>query len=319
MVYLRLEMVVILQILGDLVIRLGFFYAFIALGFLVTRIGSIKAKLNKVVTFALINFMMPLLIIDTLLTANPTSILEVLGILLFTVFIHLFGFTLMYIRLRKTDIQKKEKGAYLLTVTFNNGIFLPLPIALMFIGEIAVPVIAIYSISQMIMLATLGTFMGSAYSENQDDRKAMLKKALTFPPLIAVVIALILLLSGVAIPSFIEPILDGNSFVTTYLALFAVGLSLGAQDIIKKSRYVYETIAIRQFVVPITVGLLLIFAGLTQLVSSVILLQAMMPAAVFTVIYSSALELDSESAATIVTLGTLVLLPIVPFMPLLFG
>ena len=113
--------------------------------------------------------------------------------------------------------------------------------------------------------------------------------------------------------------MDGNTLVTTYLALFAVGLSLGSQEVIKRSKHVYETIAIRQFIVPLTVGVLLLFAGLSHLVSSVILLQAMMPAAVFTVIYSSALELDSESAATIVTLGTLLLLPVIPFMPLLFG
>lgn len=308
-----------LQILGDLVFRLGLFYAFIAFGYLVTKIDEIKIRLNKVVTFALINFMMPLLIIDTLLTANPTSLYEVIGILLFTIFIHVFGFLLMLLRLRNSPLLKKEQGAYLLTVTFNNGIFLPLPIALIFIGEVAVPVIALYSISQMIMLATLGTLMGSAYSENQDDKGAMLKKALTFPPLIAVVIAMILLLSGLTIHPIIEPFLDGNSLVTTYLALFAVGLSLGAQDGIKRSNHVYETIAIRQFIVPFVVGILLLFAGLSSLVNDVLLLQAMMPAAVFTVVYSTALGLDAESAATIVTLGTLVLLPIVPFLPLILG
>jgi len=312
-------MVFRLQVIDDFAVRLVLFYGFIAFGYIVTKIGPIKVKLNKAITFLLINFMMPLLIIDTLLNANPTSLFEVLGVLLFTIFIHMFGFSLMFIRLWNTSLQKKEQGAYLLTVTFNNAIFLPLPIALMFIGEVAVPVIALYSISQMIMLATLGTFMGSAYSENQDDRKAMLKKALTFPPLIAVVIAGFLLISGISVPAIIEPILDANTLVTTYLALFAVGLSLGAQDIIKRSRQVYETIAIRQFIVPFVVGVLLLFAGLSQLVSSVILLQSLMPAAVFTVIYSSALGLDSETAATIVTLGTIVLLPIVPFMPLLLG
>ncbi len=308
-----------LQVLGDLVIRLGFFYAFISFGYLTTRIRKIGGPLNKGITSLLINIMMPLLIIETLLTANPTSTFDIFGIILFTFFIHFLGLVIMYTRLRNATLAKKEQGAYLLTATFNNALFLPLPIGLILLGEVAVPVIAIYSISQMILLATLGTFLGSSYSEEEDDRNAMLRKALTFPPLLSVVIVGVLFFAGIGIPPALDSFFDANALITTYLALFAVGLSLGAQDVIKKSKYVIETIATRQLIVPVVVGLLLLLTDLSPLVQDVILLQAMMPAAVFTVVYATALGLDSESVATIVTTGTLVLLFAVPIMPLLFG
>ncbi len=304
--------------IGDLAIRLVLFYSFIAFGFLVTRAERIKNPLNKWITFILINIMMPLIIIDTLLTAAPSSLYELIGIIGFALLIQILGFSLMFARLRGKEIEKSEKGSHLLTVTFNNAIFLPIPLTLMFIGEIGIPVIAIYSITQMMLLATLGTFMGSAYSTNGDDTRAMVKKALTFPPLIAAAIGLILLLSGLSIPADVDPILEGNTFVTTYLALFAVGLSLGLKSTIKKSRFSYETIAVRQFIVPLVVGLLLIVAGLSVVTRNVILLQALMPPGVFTVIYASAMELDAETAATNVTLGTILLLPVVLLMPFLF-
>ncbi|MCK5150753.1 MAG: AEC family transporter [Candidatus Thorarchaeota archaeon] len=307
-----------MQMIGDLVIRMVLFYSFIAFGFLVTRIQRIKNPLNKWITFILINIMMPLIIIDTLLTAAPSSLYELVGIIGFALLIQILGFSLMFVRLRGKEIEKSEKGSHLLTVTFNNAIFLPIPLTLMFIGEIGIPVIAIYSITQMMLLATLGTFMGSAYSTNSDDTRAVVKKVLTFPPLIAAAIGLILLLLGLSIPPEVDPILEGNTFVTTYLALFAVGLSLGLKSTIKRSRFSFETIAVRQFIVPLVVGILLIVAGLSVVTRNVILLQALMPPGVFTVIYASAMELDAETAATNVTLGTILLLPVVLLMPFLF-
>jgi predicted permease len=224
----------------------------------------------------------------------------------------------MFIRLRGKEIEKSEKGSHLLTVTFNNALFLPVPLTLIFIGEVGIPPIAIYSITQMMLLATLGTFMASAYSTNGNDIQATMKKVLTFPPLLAAVIGLVLLLSGLIIPPEVEPILDGNSFVTTYLALFTVGLSLGLGSRIKRSRRSFETITIRQFVVPLVVGLLLLVAGFSAVTRNIILLQALMPPGVFTAIYASAMDLDAETAATNVTLGTILLLPVVLMMPFLF-
>lgn len=308
-----------MQLLGDLVIRLGLFYAFIMFGYILTRVERVKTQLNRAVTFVLINLMMPLLIITTLLTADSTVLSGAISIVFYALFIHLLGFGLMFVRLHNSGEERKTQGSYLLTATFNNALFLPLPIALMFIGDVAVPIIAVYSLTQMILLATLGTFIGSTYGENSGSRTAVLKKAFTFPPLIAVAIALILLISKISVPAVIVPVIDANTVLTTYLALFAVGLSLGTHSIISGSRYIYETIAVRQLIVPITVGILLFLTGLPNLLNNVIILQALTPAAVFTVVYSTALSLDSERAASVVTLGTFLFLPVVFLIPFLFG
>lgn len=308
-----------MQLSGDFVIQLGLFYTFILFGYIFARVEWVKTKLNRAVTSLLINLMMPLLIIATLLTADPTVLSGAIYIVFYALFIHLLGFSIMFIRLHNSESERKKQGAYLLTATFNNALLLPLPIALMFIGEVAIPVIAVYSITQMVLLATVGTFIGSAYGENGGNRTAVLKKALAFPPLIAVVIALILLVSRVSIPIVIAPILDANTLLTTYLALFAVGLSLGTRSMASGSRYTYEAIGVRQLIVPLVVGFLLVLTGLPSLLNNVIILEALAPAAVFTVVYSTALSLDSESAASVVTLGTLLFLPIVFLLPFIFG
>jgi hypothetical protein len=44
-----------------------------------------------------------------------------------------------------------------------------------------------------------------------------------------------------------------------------------------------------------------------------------MPAAVFNVVYAGAFELEIETAATVVTVGTILLLPVMLFLPLFMG
>jgi predicted permease len=45
----------------------------------------------------------------------------------------------------------------------------------------------------------------------------------------------------------------------------------------------------------------------------------MMPPAVLTVIFAGGFHLDAEIAASIVTVGTMLMLPVVPFLPFLFS
>jgi predicted permease len=47
----------------------------------------------------------------------------------------------------------------------------------------------------------------------------------------------------------------------------------------------------------------------------VLFIEALMPSAVIMVVYATDFGLDSESAATVVTLGTVILLPVVLFIP----
>ena len=308
-----------MQTLIDLSIKLGLFYVFIALGFLVARYYNKQKQLNKYVTFILINILLPILIIDTVMTAPSDILAELPMIVAFTILMHVLGFGLMYLRLHRSSIEKKTRGSMLLTTTFPNGIFIPVPLILLFIGESGIAVVAIFSMTQMILLAIVGTMIGSGYSDDKVGHKSMLRKVLLFPPFLAVILGLILSVIGFSVPVELDLAISYNGVATTYLALFVVGLGLGTKVAYDKVRMAIESISIRQLIVPVVVGILLLFAGLSDITSRVLLLEAMMPAAVITAIFAGSFKLDSETASTIVTIGTLLLLPIVPFMPLLFG
>ena len=147
-----------MQTLIDLSIKLGLFYVFIALGFLVARYYNKQKQLNKYVTFVLINILLPILIIDTVMTAPSDILAELPMIVAFTILMHVLGFGLMYLRLYRSSIENKTKGSMLLTTTFPNGIFIPVPLILLFIGESGIAVVAIFSMTQMILFAIFSAY-----------------------------------------------------------------------------------------------------------------------------------------------------------------
>jgi predicted permease len=161
--------------------------------------------------------------------------------------------------------------------------------------------------------------IGSRYSDTGTNWKDMAEQWLKFPPFIAVLLAIVLLFVGVTLPSEVVSILSFNGIITTYLSLITVGLGIGTRfskvDVIGG----LEVAAVRQLIVPILIAVLLLFLGLSDLATKVVIIEALMPPAVFTVVFAGGLKLDTESAATAVAVGTLLLLPVVPLLTILLG
>ena len=307
------------QTIVDTAIQFGLFYGFILIGYLVARLSGRGKEASHYLNLLLVNILIPILFIYTLLTAAPDTITELPTIMVIIILIQLLGPILMYLHLKRRDYDNSTKGVFYICVTFNNALFIPLPLVLMFVGPIGLPVVIIFSLTQMILLATLGSFMGAAFGGENEGYGKMTKDALTFPPFIAAIIAVILFLENIQIPSDFTYALSLSGPITTYLALVAVGLGIGVRFSLVEIRTALEVVGIRQILIPILVIPIIIFSGLSQLPASILILESLMPPAVLTVVYAKSFNLDSEKAATIVTVGTLFLLPIIFFVPFLFA
>jgi len=299
--------------------QFGLFYGFILIGYLVARLSGRGKEANHYLNLLLVNILIPILFIYTLITAAPDAITELPIIVAIIVLIHVLGPILMYLHLKRRDYDNSTKGVFYICVTFNNALFIPLPLVLMFVGAIGLPIVIIFSLTQMTLLATLGSFMGAAFGGDNGGYGKITKDALTFPPFIAAIIAVILFLVNIQIPGDVAYVLSFSGPITTYLALIAVGLGIGVRFSLVEIRAALEVVSIRQILIPILVIPVIIFSGLSQLPASILILESLMPPAVLTVVYAKSFKLDSEKAATIVTVGTLLLLPIIFFIPFLFA
>ncbi|TFH11507.1 MAG: hypothetical protein E4H14_00735 [Candidatus Thorarchaeota archaeon] len=124
------------QTIVDTAIQFGLFYGFILIGYLLTRLSGKGKEANHYLNLLLVNILIPILFIYTLLTASPDAITELSTIIAIALLVHLLGPVLMYLHLRRRDYDNSTKGVFYICVTFNNALFIPLPLVLMFVGTI---------------------------------------------------------------------------------------------------------------------------------------------------------------------------------------
>ena len=310
---------VAIQTIDVLLTQIALFYGFIIAGYLIARLSGKGQIINKHLNSLLINVLVPIIVFYALLTSTPTSLVEIPIFLAITVVIHLLGPALMYLRLRGRDINNQTKGSLLIGSTFTNALFVPLPLALMFLGPTAVPFVIMFSLTQMILFVSLGSVMGATFGGKEAGWQKIAKDALTFPPFLAAILSLILLGLNIGLPVDVAMILSYNSPLTTYLALVSVGLGVGVRFSLADVRTALNVVAIRQLIVPLLVLPIIIFSTLSQVPIQVLILESLMPSAILTVVYASGFDLDVEIASTIVTVGHLLLLPLIPILSFILG
>lgn len=289
------------------------------IGYLLARFSGRGQIVNRYLNSFLINILVPMLVFYVLVTSSPSSLVEVPVYLVMAITIHLLGTILIFLRLKRSEMDNQTKGSFYICSTFNNALFIPLPLVLMFLGPAGVPFVVLFSLTQMILLVTLGSFMGATFSEKAAGWNKIVQNALLFPPFLAAIFALVFLASGTSLPDPVSIALSYNSSITTYLALLSVGFGIGIRFSLADIRIALNVIAVRQFIIPVLVFPIILVSGLSQIPMQVLFLESLMPPAILTVVYASGFDLDVEIASTTVTVGTLLLLPLIPFFPLIFG
>ena len=312
-------LVVAIQTINALISQMALFYGFIVAGYLIARLSGKGQIVNKYLNSLLINILVPILFFHALLTSTPSSLVELPIFLVIAIAIHLFGPALIYLRLRSVEINYQTKGSLYITSTFTNALFVPLPLALMLLGPAAVPFVVMFSLTQMILLVTLGSVMGATFGGKEAGWKKIAKDAVIFPPFLAAIFSFILLGFNVGLPTDLAMLLSYNSTLTTYLALVAVGLGVGVRFSLADVKTALNVVIIRQLIIPLLVLPFILLSTLSQIPIQVLILEALMPPAILTVVYASGFDLDVEIASTTVTVGTLLLLPLIPILPFVLG
>ena len=302
----------------QLIVQFGLFYLLIMIGYLVARFSGKGATLNGYLTSLLVKLLVPVLTIYSILTVPPQALSELSEILILTILVHFMGPSILYLRLRRHKTDNATKGAFYTCVTFNNALFIPLPLVMMFFGQDGVPYVILFSVVQLFLFASLGSVIGSMFSEKGISGSEIAKRTLVFPPLFAAILATVLRLSGLTLPTTFASALSYTGPSTTYLSLITVGLGVGTgTSLIRDVRSTLEVVAVRQIIVPLLTLPIVVFSSLSALASQVLLIEAMMPPAVLSVVYAGWFKFNIEKAATIVTLGTLLLLLELPIVLLL--
>lgn len=161
-------------------------------------------------------------------------------------------------------------------VVFSNSGFVGIPLIQGILGDEYVFYVTMTMVTGTITFWTYGVYLMSG-----DKGEVSVKKILTNPNLIAVVVGLILFFAPVKLPYVLDRALTGMANLNTGLGMVILGATLGASNIglmITDTR-LYKAIALRLIVVPLVCIPILLFMPAPFEVRMVMMILAAVPAA----------------------------------------
>lgn len=129
------------------------------------------------------------------------------------------------------DGSRELKYAMMILLPLGNTSFVGIPLVRAILGEEAVRYAMVYDLlGSFLILSIYGTFMVAKYEAKNSDLNSILKKIVTFPPFIFIIISLVI---G-ELPNSIKPYVKTLADTLVPLALISVGYTLRIKSDYKK-------------------------------------------------------------------------------------
>jgi len=195
-------------------------------------------------------------------------------------------------------LEEKRLRAFMLAATFPNTAFLGYPFAYSLFGGAGLSYAVIYDqIGMFPFFITIGFFIAGG--------RESLRHSLRFPPLIALMAALLLNWWGIPFSGPVAKIIGVIGWTTLPLTIFIIGLKVrltASSDI----RPVLLCLFLRMMALPALLLLILHLLGKSGLPYKVTLMETAMPPALTTSILALQYRLDEDLAVSCISFGTVI-------------
>lgn len=283
-------------------------FLLILIGLILKKTKIVGKTGQKNITDMVIDLILPCNIVVSFMIDFSVKILKNFAvILIISQVLQIFCVILGGVLYRKCSPGRRKCLRYA-TICSNAG-FLGNPIAQGIYGNMGLTLASIYLIPQRIMMWSEGV---SVFTE-APSKKEMLKKIFTHPCIIACEIGIILMLTGIRPPEFLDRTIVSVSNCNTAMSMLVIGMILADADLrslVDKDVLFYSVI--RLLVIPFLVWLPCYLLRVDRLVTGVSVILAAMPAGATTSILASKYECDGEFAVKLVVFSTVVSLITTP-------
>lgn len=203
--------------------------AYLAIGLSLKRLHLMPVNTGQVLNQYVINVAVPAMILLHLpkLELNTDVLLPALMPWL----LYPLAVGLILLAARAFSWSRELTGAMLIVVPLGNTSFLGFPMVETFFGTAGLPYAVIYDqVGSFIALAFIASTFAAVYSNQQDGSQApqgvltIAKKLLTFPPVVALFIAL--LFGQTEYPRVIQPLVENLAATLVPVVMIAVGFQL---------------------------------------------------------------------------------------------
>lgn len=284
--------------------------------FILTGIGYLLRKLNIVTTEAragltnlVIDVVLPCNIVYSFMIELTDEIIKSsLEIFVVSVVIQLACYGAGYILFKHTS-KEEEKVLKYATICSNAG-FLGNPLVEGIYGSMGLMYASIYLIPQRICMWSAGV---SCFTEAKG--KNVVKKVLTHPCILAVMIGMVLMIFKISLPEFATSTIKTISSCTTTLSMIVIGgilAEIELKSVISKLNIYY--CLMRLIIIPMIVFAFCYLLKLDHLVTAVATVLSGMPAGATTAILAAKYDGDEKFAVRIVFLSTVLSLITIPLL-----
>ena len=293
----------------------GMLFSIMILGLILRKKGVIREQGTDLLTDLVIYVTLPCSIIRSFEIEFTKQILaNCMVILLVAAGIQVGSYILSFILYPGLTEQRKKVLQYA-TICSNAGI-LGNPIAESIFGPMGLLYASVYLIPQRIFMWSAGL----TYFTAAPDKKTLVKKVATHPCILAVVVGMVMMVTGRRLPAFLEHTVKTLASANTALSMLFIGSILAGvsfSSMWNKLTMYYS--AIRLALIPALLYLCCRALGLDTLVTGVAVVLAGMPAASVTAILASKYHCDSVFAAQGVVSSTLLSMVTVPVWCIILG
>lgn len=295
-------------------------FCILAVGFWFTWKRQWPDNTNKVFSTTVVKIAAPSLAIVSIENRFTPEMLQAavwnLLIIAATIFI-MHGLGILLARIMK--LPHKKKAVFITTFTFNNTMFIGLPINRIVFGHDGLPYLFTFYLVTIVMFWSLGAYtLANAAGTGE---KAFSPKKIFSPGLVGCLIGCVLAGFGLHLPTILETSLNYLGDICVPLSLLVIGSNLS-----KSFSRGFQRITVDQIVIMIgkfVIHPLIIWGAFTLLSSlglvdvaglpiKVFILTASLPCHAQTAILSEYYDLEGEYASNLVSLSTLISLVTIP-------
>jgi predicted permease len=275
---------------------------FLLIGMAIKRIPTFSDETGNVLNLFVIYISLPALVLLKIPELAFSKNLLVPALMPWVML--LFSFALILILSRLFKWERATTGCLLLMIPLGNTSFLGIPMVKAFFGENAIPYALLYDqLGSFLALATYGSIILALYGtgESKPTVAGVVKKVLSFPPFIALVLAFII--KSFPYPPIAVSILEILASTLVPLVMIAVGYQLTLRLSREVTSQLCIGLTIKLIAAPVAALFLCKIAGLEGEAVQVSIFEAGMPPMVSAGALAILAKLSPPLTAALVGIG----------------
>ena len=221
-------------------------------------------------------------------------------------------------------LPRKQKGVFLAMCFLSNTLFIGLPVCQQLFGDVCVPYVMIYYLVNTTLLQLLGVTLIAFFGQGDGHKPTalgFLKSFFTKPPVLAVLAAIVMVLTDVALPATADRFMGYLANSVSPMALIYCGYvvyEIGLKNL-RLMRGLPTMLVIRLMIAPAICLLFCHVFHIEGLARGVFTVEAALPVVSQTPVMAGAYGADDRYAAIGATLSTIGCVVTIPILMLVLG